>query len=140
MLERASMKQKQAFKDGESAGAAKDYLLRKCQSSEDDYVVRGAMTDQAFAMAISKFRFNDEVALDIELRNFSRLCIETLTDEQWLRLRTAIRVRRKKENSKMVSIDISPDAHQVLKDISNLLGQDVSLSQAILELARNYRR
>jgi len=134
------MKQKQAFKDGESARAAKDYLLRRCQTKEDEYVQRGAMTDQAFAMAISKFRFNDEVTLDIELRNFSRLCIETLTDEQWLKLRTAIRVRRKKENSNLVSIDISSDAHQVLKHISNLLGPEVSLSQAILELARNYRR
>ena len=134
------MKQKQAFKDLESARAAKEYLLRKCQSNQDEYVVRGAMTDQAFAMAISKFHFDDEVTLDIELRNFSRLCMETLTDKQWLKLRTAIRVRRKKENSKLVSIDISPDAHQVLKDISNLLGSQASLSQAIMELARNYRK
>jgi hypothetical protein len=134
------MKQKQTFTDRESANAAKQYLVRKCRSGEDEYVLRGAMTDQAFALAISKFHFDDEATLEIELRKFSRLCIETLTDEQWLKLRTAIRVKRKKELSKLVSIDISPDAHHMLKYMSKLLGPEVSLSQAIIELARNYRR
>lgn len=131
------MSRKKQFIDRASAVSARAYLLRKCTSG-DDYIVRGVMTEYAFVKEISRFRFDDEMTLDIELRNFSRLCFENLSDGQWRKLRTAIRVARSKAANKLVSIDISTQAHQVLVGVAATLGEGVSLSDAIEELARHY--
>lgn len=133
------MKPKQPFQDRDSARAAQAYLVRKC-SSDEDYLQRGGKTDQAFATAIAKFLFDDELTMDIDLRHFSRLCMDHLTDAQWLKLRTAIRVKRRKGSTDLVSIDISSDAHQALKRLASLVGADLSLSQAILALEQKFGR
>ncbi len=133
------MKPKQPFQDRAVARAAQAYLMRRCSGSEE-YLKRGAKTDQAFATAIAKFRFDDDLTLDIDLRHFSRLCMDHLTDEQWLKLRTAIRVKRKKDSADLVSIDISTDAHQALKRLAARLGSDLSLSQAIVTLEQRLGR
>ena len=88
------MKPKQPFNDPEIARDAQAYLLRKCAGSEE-YIRRGAKTDQSFADIVGKFRFDDEVTLDIDLRHFSRLCMDNLTDDQWFKLHTEIRVKHK---------------------------------------------
>jgi len=130
------MKRKQFFADRESARAAQAYLVRKCLNSDGEYLRRGAKTDQSFIGAIKTFSFNDDLTLDIELRKFSQLCIDNLTDSQWVKLRTAVRVKRKKENACFVSIDISEDAHVALKRIADVVCPGKSLSHAILEMER----
>lgn len=139
MLGRDIMRPKQPFQDRYSAHAAQAYLVRKCNSGEE-YLERGGKTDQAFATAIAKFRFDDEQTMDIDLRNFSRLCMDHLNDAQWFKLRTAIRVKRKKDSADLVSIDISSDAHQALKRLASLVGSDLSMSQAILALEQKFGR
>ena len=135
-----TMKNKRFFLTPESAYAAQAYLLRKCRhGSEIEFLQRGAKTDQAFANAVAKFRFDDKVTLDIDLRNFSKLCIDNLTDEQWLKLRTAIRVKRKKEKTSMVSVDVTAAAHQALKRLAQQVGPELSMSQAILEIERQFK-
>lgn len=134
------MATKRFFLTPESATAAQAYLLRKCrQGSEIEFLERGAKTDQAFANALAKFRFDDALTLDIDLRSFSKLCIDHLTDEQWLKLRTAIRVKRKKEKTSLVSIDVTEAAHQALKRLAKQVGPEISMSQAILEIERQFK-
>lgn len=129
------MKHKQAFSDRQTALAAQAYLTRKCAAG-DGFLETGGMTEQGLVKMISRFTFEDEVTLDIELRKFSQICMKNLTDKQWAKLRTAIRVSRSKKALKPVSIDVTPEAHLILKHITSMLGDDASLSEAIIELGR----
>lgn len=80
-----------------------------------------------------------DLTLDIELRKFSQLCIDNLTDNQWLKLRTAVRVKRKKEKTSLVSIDITEDAHQALKRMAALVCPGKPLSHSIIEIERQVK-
>lgn len=130
------MRPKQAFRGAEAAKIAQAYLLRKCRAADAEYLQRGAKTDLAFADAIARFDFADPLTVDIDLRHFTTLLLDHLTDDQWRQLRTAIRVKRKKASTKLVSIDITEEAHLALKRIAEVVCPGKSLSHAILEMGR----
>lgn len=118
------------------AKRAKDYLVRKCSNAEEEFLTRGALTEQGFIKALDRIDFSDKDSLDIDLRNFHTLCSNNLDDDQWAALKNALRVKRAKAKNGLVRADLTLEAHARLQDYieqrARETGNRMTISEAIL--------
>lgn len=130
------MKGRIPIKNAGDAILAKDYLVRKCSSSGEQFLTRGRLTQQAFIRALEKMDFSDQDSMEVDLLFFNKLCIENLNDVQWSALKNALRVKRAKAKNGLVRADLTPEAHARLQDYierkARENGNRLTLSEAIL--------